>query len=207
MTYSFEDFARESNVSRETLADYQHWHRLLIKWNKHINLVSPAALDDFWRRHALDSQQLWPLAPQNAQSFIDLGSGAGFPGLAMAIGCKVRGRGDVTLVESAGKKASFLKTVIRELDLPALATSKRAENMDARPYDVITARAFAPLPRLLAYAQPFWGDNTLGLFLKGGAADEELTNALKTWTFTVESVPSRSDATGQILKITGLKPR
>ncbi len=207
MTYSLEDFAKESNVSRETLADYQHWHALLTKWNKHINLVSPAALDDFWRRHALDSQQVWPLAPQNSQSFIDLGSGAGFPGLAMAIGCKARGQGDVTLVESAGKKVSFLKTVIRELGIPAEAMPERAETMESKPYDVITARAFAPLPKLLAYAQPFWGAGTVGLFLKGVAVDKELTQAQKQWTFSVESIPSRSDVTGQILKITGLKPR
>lgn len=207
MAYSFEDFARETNVSRETLADYQRWHELLIKWNTRINLVSPTALDDFWRRHALDSQQLWPLVPENAQNFIDLGSGAGFPGLAIAIGCKAKGQGRATLVESAGKKTSFLKTVIRELDLPAEATSERAENLAPMSHDVITARAFAPLPRLLAYAQPFWGEDTVGLFLKGEAVDEELTQAQKTWTFFAETHPSRSDVTGHILKITGLKPR
>jgi len=207
VAYSFEDFARDGNVSRETLADYQCWHELLVKWNKRINLVSPSALDDFWRRHALDSQQLWPFVPENAQKFIDLGSGAGFPGLAMAIGCKARGQGRVVLVESAGKKASFLKTVIRELELPAEAISKRAESLPAEPYDVITARAFAPLPRLLAYALPFWGEASVGLFLKGEAVDEELTQAQKTWTFAVESFPSRTNVTGQILKITGLRPR
>jgi len=181
MAYSFEDFAAQSDVSRETLADYQAWHALLLKWNRKINLVSPTALDDFWRRHALDSWQIWPHVPETAQKFIDLGSGAGFPGLAMAMGCKARGQGDikghVTLVESAKKKTTFLRTAIREIGLPASATSERAESIESQAFDVITARAFAPLPRLFAYAQPFWGKGTIGLFLKGGSAEEELTAA------------------------------
>ena len=207
MPYSFEDFARESDVSRETLADYQAWHALLLKWNRKINLVSPTALDDFWRRHALDSWQIWPHVPENAENFIDLGSGAGFPGLAMAMGCKARGLGSVTLVESAGKKTTFLRTVIRELTLPATATSERAEEITPKAYDVITARAFAPLPRLFSYAQPFWGEGTVGLFLKGEAAQEELTQASKEWRYNVETVPSLSDVTGCLLKITELRRR
>lgn len=207
MAYSFEDFADESGVSRETLTDYQAWHALLLKWNRKINLVSPTALDDFWRRHALDSWQIWPHVPETASKFIDLGSGAGFPGLSMAIGCKSRGQGHVTLVESAGKKTTFLRTVIRELELPASATSERAEKITAAPYDIITARAFAPLPRLFAYAQPFWGEGSLGLFLKGEAAEEELTAASKEWTYNVETVPSISDPTGYLLKITELRRR
>lgn len=207
MAYSSEDFASESNVSRETLRDYEAWHALLLKWNRKINLVSPTALDDFWRRHALDSWQIWPNVPESAKKFIDLGSGAGFPGLAMAIGCKTRGYGDVTLVESAGKKTSFLRSVIREIDLPANATSERAEEIEPKAHDVITARAFAPLPRLLSYAQPFWGEHTIGLFLKGEAVSEELTLASKEWTYDVETIPSRSDTTGCLLKITELQPR
>ena len=207
MTYSFEDFAADSDVSRETLADYQAWHALLLKWNRKINLVSPTALNDFWRRHALDSWQIWPHVPDGAEKFIDLGSGAGFPGLSMAIGCKAKNKGHVTLVESAGKKTSFLRTAIREIGLPAKATSERAESMEPQSFDVVTARAFAPLPRLLAYAQPFWGEGTIGLFLKGEAAEEELTLASKTWQYDVETIPSLSDATGQLLKITELRRR
>ena len=207
MGYSFEDFAAQSDVSRETLADYQAWHALLLKWNRKINLVSPTALDDFWRRHALDSWQIWPHVPETAQKFIDLGSGAGFPGLSMAMGCKARGQGHVTLVESAGKKTTFLRTAIREIGLPASATSERAESIEPQAFDIITARAFAPLPRLFAYAQPFWGEGTIGLFLKGEAVSEELTQASKEWTYNVETVPSLSDAAGCLLKITELKRR
>ncbi len=207
MAYSFEDFASDSDVSRETLSDYQAWHALLLKWNRKINLVSPTAMDDFWRRHALDSWQIWPHVPETASKFIDLGSGAGFPGLAMAIGCKARAQGDVTLVESAGKKTTFLRTVIRDLGLPASASSERAEKLEPEPHDVITARAFAPLPRLFSYAQPFWGEGTTGFFLKGEAAQEELTKASKEWTYDVEIIPSRSDTTGCLLKITELRRR
>ena len=194
------------------LDDFRQWRELLIKWNSRINLVSDAAMNDFWTRHALDSWQLWPHIPTSARTLIDLGSGAGFPGLAMAIGCKSRGEGTMTLVESAGKKANFLRTVIRELNLPATVWADRAEKLPTHhssqaPYDVVTARAFAPLPRLLTYAQPFWGEGTIGLFLKGQSADEELTQARESWTFHVEKIDSQTDPAGVILKIEGLSAR
>lgn len=207
MTYSRDDFFRETNVSRETLKDFEHWQATLLKWNRRINLVSAAALTDFWRRHALDSWQIWPSVPENTERMLDLGSGAGFPGLAMAIKCKAQGRGHVTLVESSGKKANFLKAVIRELGLPANVISERAEDIAARPFDVITARAFAPMPELLTYAQPFWQKSTTGLFLKGQSVQEELTKASEMWDYHVTVTPSRSDSTGQIVKITGLAPK
>lgn len=197
----------QSEFPPNVLEDIKSWQALLEKWNNRINLVSKEAMGDFWGRHALDSWQLWDFVPETAQSLLDLGSGAGFPGLAMAIGCKSRGSGTVTLVESAGKKASFLKTVIRELDLPANVHAGRAEDLAARPYDVITARAFAPLPRLLSYAQPFWGEGTIALLLKGQNAEKELTEAAKAWEYDVESTPSRSDETGFVLKLRNLKAR
>jgi len=206
MAYSMDDFARESNVSRETLEDYQAWHALLLKWNRKINLVSPAALEEFWRRHALDSWQITPHIPSIAQISLDLGSGAGFPAIAMAIDAKYRKTDHQTLlVESAGKKASFLRTVIRELNLPAKVMLERAESLPAQSYDVISARAFAPLGRLFNYAQPFWGKETIGLFLKGENVDAELIEAHKSWKYDVESIPSLSNATGCILKVTGLR--
>ena len=206
MAYSIDDFARESHVSRETLEDYEAWHALLLKWNRKINLVSPAALEGFWRRHALDSWQITPYISSKAHNSLDLGSGAGFPAIAMAIDSKYRKMDHQTLmVESAGKKASFLRTVIRELNLPAKVTSERAESLPAQPYDVISARAFAPLDRLFNYAQPFWGKETIGLFLKGENVDAELIEAHKSWKYDVESIPSLSDTTGCILKVTGLR--
>ncbi len=207
--FSAQDFAGLPNVSRETFNDFQSWKELLESWNARINLVSPRAMDDFWARHALDSWQLWAHIPAEAETVLDLGSGAGFPGIAMAIGCKAQGRGRVTLVESAGKKANFLRTVIRRLNLPAEVWADRAEKLIAQPYDVITARAFAPLDRLYGYAQPFWGQSTTGLLLKGENVSEELTQAEKTWISDVEVIPSQTDPNSAVLKVRGLrtKPR
>lgn len=208
MAYTAEDFAAETNVSRETLIDYQAWQALLLKWNRKMNLVSPSALDNFWRRHALDSWQITPYMSGKARNYIDLGSGAGFPGIALAIAAKSKNpKSHILMVESAGKKASFLKTVIRELSLPASVTSQRAEDIPPKAYDIISARAFAPLDRLLNYAQPFWGEDTIGLFLKGGNVQDELTEADKSWTYSKYVIPSLSDSTGCILKITGLSPK
>lgn len=204
MVYRQKDFSEEPDVSRETLSDFAKWQALLEAWNNRINLVSKAGLEDYWERHALDSWQLWQHAPDSAQSFLDLGSGAGFPGLAMAIGCKQRERGQVTLVDSAHKKTVFLRTVIRELDLPAQALSDRLENITVQPYDVITARAFAPLPRLLDYAHVFWGPSTRALFLKGENVADELTEAQKYWTYKLETIPSRSDPAASVLIMTDL---
>ena len=205
--FSAEKFQNLPNVSRETFSDFQAWEHLLRKWNARINLVSENALEDFWGRHALDSWQLWDHVPDNTESLLDLGSGAGFPGLALAIGCKGRGRGKVTLVESAGKKANFLQTIIRELDLPAKVWAGRAEKLPPTVYDVISARAFAPLPRLYTYAHPFWGTDTLGLFLKGENVQAELTDAQKTWISETATVPSQTETGGVILKIKGLTPK
>ena len=186
---------------------FQAWKTLLERWNDKINLVSKSAMEDFWTRHALDSWQLWPLVPEDAETLIDLGSGAGFPGIALAIGCKRAGRGHVTLVESAGKKANFLRTVIRELDLPATVWADRAEKMSAQRFDVISARAFAPLPRLFTYSQRFWGEGTKALLLKGANAAAELTEAEESWSYVVKEFPSQSDPNGVILQISDLEKR
>lgn len=205
MAYGAGDFAREPDVSRETFEDFQHWHSLLMRWNAKINLVSKSAIEHFWHRHALDSWQVWAHVPDSATRFIDLGSGGGFPGLALAIGCKHKAQGHVTLVESAGKKVSFLRTVIRELGLPAEVASQRAEVLPENVYDIVSARAFAPLPELLGYAERFWGAGTLGLFLKGQAVQEEIDAARKTRAFDVHMIPSRTDPDGVIVKLRTLK--
>lgn len=209
--YTAQDFESEPDVSRETYEAFAAWQALLVKWNRTINLVSPSALDGYWLRHALDSWQVAAFLPQIDEAAdlkcLDLGSGAGFPGLAMAIACQQRGAGHVTLVESAGKKANFLRTVIRELGLPAMVWADRAEKLTPAPYDIITARAFAPLPRLLTYAQPFWGERTKAVLLKGQALPEELTEAQKYWSFQSTTSDSRSDPQGEIVVITDLKKR
>ena len=204
MSYFRSDFAVEADVTPEVLELFDAWHAVLVKWNRSINLVSPAALGEFWQRHALDSWQVAAHVPDRVLTSIDLGSGAGFPGIAVAILFKLRGRGKALMVESAGKKANFLKALAREIGLPADVTSERAEALPAQPYDLITARAFAPLPRLLGYAQPFWGEGTTGLFLKGENVASEITEASLAWEFSTANHPSRSAEGGTLLAISDL---
>ena len=205
MGYTRADFAAEPDVDTEILGAFEIWHDLLVQWNRRINLVGPRTLEAFWQRHALDSWQLAALVPDGTQTAIDLGSGAGFPGLAVGLELRRRGAGRVTLVESAGKKANFLRTVARELGLPVVVNQGRAERMNEAKYDLVTARAFAPLSRLLEYAHPFWGQGTTALLPKGETISSELVAAEKDgWTFSSETIASRSDPNGNVLIIRNL---
>jgi 16S rRNA (guanine527-N7)-methyltransferase len=190
-------FQSATNVSRETLARLEHYATLLRKWQPAINLVGPGTLDDLWRRHMLDSAQLAPLAA--GRRWLDMGSGAGFPGLVLAI----LGVGGVHLVESDARKAAFLATVARETAASAIVHTSRLEDLQAEPFDVITARALAPLPRLLALAHHLAGPETIFLFPKGQDVDAGLTEAAKCWKFQVDRVPSRTDPRGSILRLRG----
>lgn len=199
-------FAEETNVSRETFQTYETWRNLLTHWNKKINLVSASTIDQFWTRHALDSHQLFALAPVGVKTWIDLGSGAGFPGLAMAIALRDKADASVMMVESNGKKCNFLRAVTRELGLPAQAQQVRAEDLPPAPYDVISARAFAPLPKLLAYSARFWGEDTIGIFPKGAGWKNEVDAAELEWSFSVETRESKTDADAKILIVKNLTP-
>jgi len=205
MSFSKDDFATATQASRDVIDSYVHWEALLRKWNARINLVAPSTLGDYWRRHAYDSWQVTQHIKPNVERLIDLGSGAGFPGLSAAIDMKARGKGHVWLVESAGKKVNFMRTVIRELSLPATVIAERAEEITIETMDCVTARAFAPLPRLLTYAQRFWGADTYGLFLKGQGLADELLAVQDDWKFSHQLYPSLSDETGLILELYGLK--
>lgn len=198
-------FLQASDVSRETLELYKAWHTLLLKWNKRINLVAKSTLPEFWTRHALDSWQITPHFQKTDKLILDFGSGAGFPAIASAIALRNLVGAEITLTESAGKKASYLRTVIRDLDLPAKVHGGRIEDMDVFTANVITARAFAPLPRLLEYAEPFIGKDTRFILLKGGAVDEEIELAHATWTFDFETVQSLTDDAGCVLLIKDVK--
>lgn len=208
-----EQFQRQTNVSRETLEMYQTWLNLLNHWNKRINLVARSTLHDFWLRHALDSWQVAELLPQDAKvatkTVLDMGAGAGFPGIAMAIAFKDTPKAQITLVESNGKKCNFLRTVIRELNLPAKAVQTRIENFEPpkaeERFDVITARAFAPLPKLLKYSLPFWSKNTLVIFPKGESWQNEVDAARKTYDFDLTTTASQTNENAKILTVTNLK--
>lgn len=170
---------------------------MLIKWQTRINLVSAASLEDMWRRHMLDSAQLVRLLPA-VSSVADIGSGAGFPGLVLAI----LGVPDVHLIEADDRKCAFLAEAARAAGCSPTIHRKRVEEIDRLRVDVVTARACAPLQRLLGYAEPLLGANSACLFLKGGRVEEELTEAEKTWSMVVERFPSLSDPSGTILRIT-----
>ena len=206
--WTAQDFADHSNVPHGTLSDFTQWHGLLRKWNARINLVAPKEVDQFWRRHAYDSWQLTAHLPKKWDRLVDLGSGGGFPGLAFGIFAKSSSAArEVHLVESVGKKTSFLKTVTRELSLPVTTHTARVENLAPLKADVLTARAFAPLPRLLAYAHPHLTDSAVLLLPKGETADKEIESAREGWHFDVESFKSETDTAAAILRITALRPK
>jgi 16S rRNA (guanine527-N7)-methyltransferase len=199
-----EDFARMAHVSRETLSRLKHYASLLEDWNARQNLVSEASLRTMWLRHFWDSAQLVGFVPAQARTLIDLGSGAGFPGLVLAELMR-ESRIRVVLTESTTKKRDFLRAVAERLSLAVEIRSERIEAANPEIFDVITARALAPLPKLLDYAQRFWGKETVGLFLKGQNLAAELTSAYNYWTMHVQNHPSRSSASGTVLEIRGLK--
>lgn len=188
-------FASLSGVSRETLARLETYAELLVRWSARINLVGANTIEDLWRRHFLDSAQLLAHVPHGTQSLIDLGSGAGFPGLVLAIS----GVPGVELIEADARKCAFLREAARLAAAPVTVRKARIEAVAPHIVDVVTARGCAPLDRLLGLAQPFIGPDTMCLFLKGEQAAEELTAARQAWTMAATCHDSRSDPRGVIL--------
>ena len=195
-----EGFRREADVSHETLERLERYAALLIKWQAGLNLVGRSTLGDLWRRHMLDSAQLLPLIPAGARRLVDLGSGAGFPGLVLA----ALGVEGVELVESNARKCAFLAEAARVMAVPVRIHNARIEALPALPADVVTARACAPLPALIRYAERFVGEHTVCLFLKGARVEAELTAAMKEWRMTATSLPSRTRFRSVVLHIQGL---
>jgi len=190
-------FAGIFPVSRETLARLEAYAALLEAWSTRINLVGRATLADPWRRHILDSAQLRPLVPDHAKSLVDLGSGAGFPGLVLAI----LGLSAVELVEADSRKCAFLFEAARITGTPVTVHRTRIEALPARPFDVVTARALAPLDRLIGLAWPWLAADGFCLFLKGAKTAAELTLARRDWKMTAVAGPSRSDPRGVVLQL------
>jgi 16S rRNA (guanine527-N7)-methyltransferase len=186
-------------VSRETWERLDRFVALLLKWQKTTNLVAASTLPTLWTRHVADSLQLIRLAPVSRR-WIDNGAGAGFPGLVIA--CALAETGQVHLVESNQKKAAFLREATRLLSLPAIVHAQRIEDFVAgtvEPFDVVTARALAPLDRLLEYASPLLKKGAIGVFPKGQDVEVELTQAAKSWNIEFELVPSLTDAQARIV--------
>lgn len=189
-------------VSRETKARLDIYVAELTRWQGRINLVGTATLQEVWLRHVADSGQLAGHA--DGETWLDLGSGAGLPGLIVAA---LRERAQVTLVESDQRKCAFLRHVAHAMGLDTKIISTRIEaalpTLASAP-QVTTARALGSLSRLLAYAQPFLATGAIGLFPKGRAWADELTAARESWTFDADVIESRTDRDGRILRVRNL---
>jgi len=190
-------FAEIVPVSRETLDRLETYAELLIRWSGRINLIGRDTIADLWRRHILDSAQLRPFVPKAARTLIDLGSGAGLPGLVLAI----LGVPGVELVEADSRKCAFLREAARVTGAEVALRPCRIEAVPPHPADVVTARALAPLDRLLGLAERFLAPGSECLFLKGARVEEELTLARKGWTMRASLSSSVSDPRGVVLRL------
>lgn len=199
------DFLRLFDVSRGTLDRLESYGRLLVQWQAKINLVAPGTVEALWSRHFADSAQIVALAPSDAKIWLDLGSGGGFPGMVAAILLAERGGCRVILCESDTRKAAFLADVKRKTGIAVDILPSRIEldstHASVGCADVISARALAPLPRLLTLAAPFFHARSIGLFLKGREAEREIAEAAASWRFDAELKPSLTDAEGRIVVI------
>lgn len=200
MSLTAEGFGRVIPVSRETLTRLEAYVALLTAWNRRVNLVGGNTIGDVWQRHILDCAQLLARLPAGTRRIVDLGSGAGLPGLILAI----LGVPEVHLVESDRRKSVFLTEAIRITRASALVHACRADRVPPFAADVVVARACAPLGDLLALALPFIGADTVCLFLKGRSVAAELTEAAKRWNMHAETLPSLADRSGSILKLEGV---
>jgi len=190
------------DVSRETRERLGAYAELLEKWNPKINLVSASTLVEVWTRHFLDSAQILDLAEVGAKLWADLGTGGGFPGLVVAILAKdLRPHMQVVCVESDQRKATFLRTVVRETGISARILSKRIEDIEPLGADVVSARALAPLPKLLDHASRHLATGGHALLLKGAGYQKEVNDALESWSFGLDTYPSKTDPDAVILKI------
>ncbi len=202
-----EDAARLTGVSRETLARIRVYLNALDVWRERINLIGPGEGRHLWRRHVLDSLQLMELISPDARAVADLGSGAGFPGLVIACALAERPGASVTLVEKSPRKSEFLAAAIAEAGLPAQVLNLRLEDKPPRKFDVVTARALAPLPKLLGYAYAWLKPSGKALLMKGRDAAAEVAAARKAWTFDLSDQASLSSPEGRVLSISSIAPR
>lgn len=198
--YGPEAIGKQIDVSRETFERLEKVVACLDEYRQRMNLIGPAEWPNIWRRHVADSLYLVEHIKPDSR-IVDLGSGGGFPALPLACYLTAQGSGHVHMVETVGKKAAFLRAAVDAAELNATVWQKRVENMDAIEVDFVTARAFAPLPKLLNYTEKWLGNSATGLFHKGERWKEELTAAAKEWTFAYEASPKRDGGPGIILKV------
>ncbi|MDP7641001.1 MAG: 16S rRNA (guanine(527)-N(7))-methyltransferase RsmG [Alphaproteobacteria bacterium] len=210
--YGVENFMRDSDVSRETCERLTLFVELLERWNRCVNLVSKRSLSDIWRRHMADSAQLRDMIPRYDGALVDVGSGAGFPGLVLAI----MGLSNIHLVESSARKCAFLREArritgcaaeVHNFRLGDSAAANKASIGELPRATVITARAVSPLAGLLDIVYPIVYDRTCCIFPKGARVDDEVETARQRWNFELQRVPSKMDPSGVILKIHNIRRR
>jgi 16S rRNA (guanine527-N7)-methyltransferase len=195
-------------VSRETETRLDTYVDVLLRWQSKLNLVATSSIRELWTRHIVDSLQLLPLAPE-ARTWVDFGSGGGFPGVPIACALADKPGAKVHLIESIGKKTAFLREAVRATGVPAIVHQERAEKFGkscAEPVHVVTARALAPLKTLCDQAFPLISRGAVALFLKGQDVDVELTDAAKYWRLEATKVPSKTSPSGSIVVIRSLTP-
>lgn len=201
--YNAAAFQAEFNATPAQMGDLERFIERLTEANAVMNLIGPDTLPDIWSRHIRDSAQLLAKAP-DAVTWADLGAGAGFPGVVLAIMLKTHQKSHVWLIDSLGKRCRFLQEVVDALSLRATVVNGRAED-SAVTVEVVTARAVAPMTKLLGYAQPYLQRGALGLFLKGEKAEAEVVEARKVWQFQSDLSVSRSDPRGRIVSVRSLR--
>ena len=202
-----DDALRLTGVSRETLGRVHSYLAVLDAWRERINLIGPGEGRHLWRRHVLDSLQLIPQISADDLQVADLGSGAGFPGLVIACALAERPGASVTLVEKSVRKSQFLEAAIAEVRLPARVLNLRIEDAPRDRFDLLTARALAPLPKLLGYGYAWLKPSGKALLMKGKDTAAELAEARKDWTFEVTERESLSSQEGRVLKVSSIRPR
>ena len=202
-----DDVIRLTGVSRETFERVSGYLDLLDRWRERINLIGPGEGRHLWRRHVLDSLQLVEQISSEDKSVADLGSGAGFPGLILACALAERSGASVTLVEKSPRKSEFLRAAGKELGLPVSVLTIRLEDAPGALFDVVTARALAPLPKLLGFAASWLKPSGKALLMKGRDTAAELAEAQEAWTFDLATLDSLSSPEGRVLRVSSLRPR
>jgi len=195
----------KASISPTAVRQLETYLSILKKWNPAINLVSAKTLDDAWTRHFLDSAQIYHLSGSSGGHWVDMGSGAGFPGIVVATLLKEdHPAGRVTLIEADHRKATFLSTVVAELDLPCTVLVDRIEAVPSQEADWVCARALAPLRVLLGFAERHLAGSGVALFPKGRTYHSEIEDARKDWVFNIETLESRTGPEGAVLRIAGI---
>ena len=195
----------DMKVSRETEEQLRHFQNLLLKWTSRINLISKATMGEIWHRHILDSAQIFAHHTPKPGIWADVGSGGGLPGIVAAILSAERAPDThLVLVESDQRKATFLRTAIRELSLTATVHATRAESLDALAAPTLSARALAPLTDLLDVMLRHGTPDSTGLFLKGASYKKEIAEARQNWDFALEAHPSLTNPDASLLIVKDL---